>query len=263
MGRSSLVLGGVIALLGCVHPLHVDLKPQVRIGDKSAWSGAPASGGIGSVMLLPPRGSSRGEFGDILPAFERALLQRGLRVVSAAVTGRVVQERKAEAASQLTDIERALILSKETGADALLQVGAFEWQGTASRWFCEGDGDLLEECSEADYRAAARGREVSGEVARLTGRVIDGQTGEVLAIIALSIPVVDGLDCSIRSGANQEPKIVTRCGPCSEDSWWCRQCNAAAWRVLEDLADHLVANLAQRKSKAAAPAVQSSAGGSL
>ncbi len=96
---------------------------------------------------------------------------------------------------------------------------------------------------------------MSGELATLTGRVIDGQTGEVLAIVALMSPVVDGLDCSIRSGANQEPKVVTRCGPCSDESWWCRQCNAAAWRVLDDLADHLVSHLAQRASKAAAPVV--------
>ncbi len=180
-------------------------------------------------MILPPSGSSRGQFEGYLNEFERAFLQKGLRVVSSAVTGRVVQERKSESAAQLSDVERALILARETGADALLQVGSLESIGPSKlRWFCSTlmDGELAE-CDAKTYASSPFGRAISGTQWRLQGRLIDVRNGEVLASIEFTTAVVDHLTANLRDDGNREQKRESECRPCSRDSFWCTRCSRA------------------------------------
>lgn len=80
---------------------------------------------VSSIIVLPPRGSERGETSD-LADLERVLLSKGFRVISSGITGRLASgpvEVRADEVSRLSDLERALILARKSNADVLLQVG--------------------------------------------------------------------------------------------------------------------------------------------
>lgn len=231
-----LVLSSLAA--GCTYPLRVAIDPvENNLTDRTAKSPTNAGPPAKSVIILPPSGSSRGAFEGYLNEFERALLQKGLRVVSSAVTGRVVQERKSESAAQLSDVERALILARETGADALLQVGSLETvNATKSRWFCTPSREReLEECTAKQYLSSEFGRSISGPQWRFQGRLIDVRSGEVLASIEFTTAVVDHLVANLRDEGNQDPKLEAECRPCSRESYWCVRCEAARQAAIEAL----------------------------
>lgn len=198
------------------------------------------------MMVLSDNLENRGEFegSDFPLILERAFLPKGIKVVSAGVTGRVVQEKKSESAAQLTDLERALILSKETGADALLQVGRLEIGGRSQRYFCASAAEPPVECTAQEFAASRNGRSVTGELVQFSGRLIDAQTGEILQALELAVPIVNGLNCILNNAQNFEPKLGDSCRRCSDQTWWCQRCREAELRALQFLVNALVRRVA-------------------
>jgi hypothetical protein len=130
---------------------------------------------------------------QVLAQLEAQFMSRGLRVVSSAITGRVVGAADArgpiEGAAKLPVLERALVLAKGANAECVfyllgLEVGAFD----LTRYFVwrPSSSDLVE-VDHQTYDAAAPDRRwfVSGPLWRVDGKVIDVDTGAVLAIVGL------------------------------------------------------------------------------
>jgi hypothetical protein len=130
------ILGPLLA--SCMANLSVETG---ALRDRSAPVVAKAQ--VSAVMVLPPRGSERGQVSE-LADLERVLLGRGFRVISSGITGRVASgpvAARADEASRLSDLERALILAKDSNADALLQVGEIAFV-PAERYFTLLEGDF-------------------------------------------------------------------------------------------------------------------------
>jgi uncharacterized protein (DUF1919 family) len=121
------------------------------------------------IMVIPPQGTVRGEFDSNVATFEREFLKKGVTVISAAVTGRVVlesagkEEKGGQVAVNLSDAERALVMAKQTGADAILQIGLFKWNDSvATRFFIRGNDTYeYKEVTKQDYRTADQVRKIS------------------------------------------------------------------------------------------------------
>jgi hypothetical protein len=108
------------------------------------------------------------------------------------VTGRVVvdagngNDRRLEAAASLTDLERALIMAKDTGADAILQIGRLAWTDSNinSRFFlcCQKNASGYVEVAQADYESWPREKAIfASHWLNFEGRLLDVKNGEVLA----------------------------------------------------------------------------------
>jgi hypothetical protein len=158
-------------------------------------------------MVIPPSGTvrgsgtTRGDSEELLEFAEHALISRGLRVISPAITGRVAaaeSERDEGQASRaaLSDMERALILAQESNAEAILQIGKLTLAKPESgsqnerlyflpdRTGTQEDVGTLREVSAEEYRRSAgiKGLSlISGDHLTFTGRLVDVQTGEIMA----------------------------------------------------------------------------------
>lgn len=156
-------------------------------------------------MVIPPSGTARGEFEEKIAGAEREFLRRGITLISPAITGRVVLSGKEEAGrhttvASLSDMERALILAKESSADALLQIGTLQWEpsensGNAWRFFVKDKGAegyrflffvpiyrFREVSREVFINTSSEERfSLEGDFLNFTGRLVGTQTGEVLA----------------------------------------------------------------------------------
>ena len=96
-----------------------------------------------------------------------------------------------EAAQGLSDAERALVMAKDTGADAVLQIGTFNWQGRRNcRYFVGGKGvsnpnappSELKEVTLKEYESHTGHKlAFSGMWLEFVGRLMDVQSGEVMA----------------------------------------------------------------------------------
>lgn len=234
---------------GCAYPLKVKVEARPEsLRDRSAVSTKATGPKVTGLIILPPAEASRGTFETYARSFERIFLNRGLRVVSPSITGRVVREQKTENAAQLPDIERALILAKETHVDALLQIGMLEFKGTRSRYFCGTTAESVSACTDVKFREAEYGRDLNGPLFELQARLIDANSAEVLAAFEMSTAVVDYLEASLASPENQDPKPVGRCSDCKSGSWWCRKCAEAEKKAIEALMDGLVERVANQST---------------
>jgi len=194
MRRASLATAAVLILLvglsapGCVAYTIVNATHPTADGTVVSPRLAPK----GRVMVIPPSGTVRGQFDNVIALFEREFLKRGITVISGAVTGRVVidagtgAEKRVEAAAGLSDAERALIMAKETGADAILQIGQFVWSDApvATRFFtcCGRESKGYAEVSQEEYQAWSGKKAVmTSRWLAFVGRLMDVQNGEVLA----------------------------------------------------------------------------------
>lgn len=190
--RSSLVVL-LVASSGCapvVHELRGELGPGRQPQSQSSFS--PELRGFSRVMVLPPSGTARGGFERELSLFEKHFLDAGVTVISPAITGRVVGiGGKDESAQALSDAERALLMARQTGAQAILQVGTFEAIGLAERLLCGQDPAHLEECGPEPYRAAPWKYLFRGPVYRFQGRLINVENGEVMAAIVVTQAMVN------------------------------------------------------------------------
>jgi hypothetical protein len=137
-------------------------------------------------MVLPPRGSERGQASE-LSEVEHVLLAGGLRVISSGVTGRVVSDasgNRVEPAANLSDLERALVLARNSNANALLQISEIGWR--PDQRVLVRDGHRFREVAVGTQINSANLFRVTESVFRLQARVIDVDTGEIVMSIELS-----------------------------------------------------------------------------
>ncbi len=179
-----------LLFIGCAPPV-LRMNPFVEPKDDTVVSPKLSSKGFQRVMIIPPSGTARAEFDEKVSLLEREFLKNELIVISGAITGRVVLDkpggegRRVEAAAQLSDAERALIMAKETGADVILQIGRMGWsQEQRFKRFFLLDGETYKEVSEAEFRTAPAGKAkyaFQSPVFTFVGRLMDVLTGEVIA----------------------------------------------------------------------------------
>ncbi len=175
------------------------MRAEITPSDQSVVSPRAAGKSYSKIIVLPPPGSSRGSFEPKLVLFEREFLRRGLTVISPAVTGRAVvppgkdtAERKPESPGTLSDLERALIMAKGTGAEIVLQLSTFIWlPGGPTRFFVTTTGrqGAFQEVDAVQHKAW-RGPAVrfNSPVLHFVGKLIDVDTGEVLSTLAVQLP---------------------------------------------------------------------------
>lgn len=191
------------ALTGCMAKYTIEMQPELPIRDETSVSPQLKEKKFSKIMVIPPSGTARGQFDREINFFEREFLKNNLTVISSAITGRVVLEvkgsegeKKEEGAQGLSDAERALVMAKKTGADAILQIGTFGWAGRKScRFFvanratptgATGTGNVpltaMREVSLKEFETWPGAKySFSEQWLEFVGRLIDVQTGEVMA----------------------------------------------------------------------------------
>jgi hypothetical protein len=197
--RKALWIGPVLAigLMGCGYKYTFRMEPELPIRDETSVAPQLKEKKFTKIMVIPPSGTARGQFDREINFFEREFLNHNLTVISSAITGKVVLEfqgnegeKKQERAQDLSDAERALVMAKKTGADAILQIGTFAWQGRRNCRYFVGAGAAagsqsaseLREVSLKEYEAHQGARmPISGQWLEFVGRLIDVQSGEVMA----------------------------------------------------------------------------------
>lgn len=181
------VLALAVTSLGACSQMHTLRMPaQDGWDDDSALSVSASEKSFQHIMVLPPSGTARGVFEAQLANIEAEFLRRGLTVYTPAVTARAIvpdleKDRDFQTSQQLSDVERALILAKESNAEAILQVGSFEWIPNAVERHFIHDGNAILSVS-AETWASYRGwkRRFVADGLEFTGRLIDVTTGEVV-----------------------------------------------------------------------------------
>jgi len=173
---------------GCA-PFTLTMTPEFPPVDKSVAAQDFAKTKYAKIMVIPPQGVVRGEFDPKVAILERELLKKGVTIISAAVTGRVVlesvskEEKGGRYAVDLSDVERALVMAKQTGADAILQIGLFKLDDNVNtRFFVRSENEKnYQEVRKQVFLSAENERKIpyKSSLYRFVGRLIDVQSGEV------------------------------------------------------------------------------------
>nr|MBI3614119.1 hypothetical protein [Nitrospirota bacterium] len=165
--------------------------------DESAVSPKMSQKKYTRLMVIPPSGTSRGQFDHQIALFEREFLKNGTTIISGAITGRVVAESENSLGKEgrtgrvidLSDAERALVMAKDTGADAILQIGAWQFSDAVpSRYFIldSDKGDRFSEVQLAEYRSWTKEKFLfPSRILHFVGKLIDVSSGEVVASFKL------------------------------------------------------------------------------
>lgn len=202
------------AALGLLLTACASTVPQLRMEarrdplDESVVSPQLVGKEFKKIMVLPPAGEA-GKYDAVLALFQREFLRHGLTVISADVTARAAAEGT-PVDPKLSDAEKALVLAKRTGADAILQIGQWEWskEPTQNRFFVydEASGDKsYREVSKAEYDSHPGARMAFPSVElRFVGRLTNLATGEVLGLFDVKSPA--NFNLPARYIANVETK---------------------------------------------------------
>jgi len=233
---------GLLALLTSCAATKLSLVPTA-LQDRSAPAAQKAE--VTAIMVLPARGSERGQHSE-LADLERTLLARGFRVISSGITGRVASdssEARADDATQLSDLERALILAKKSNADVLLQVGEFEFK-PSERYFVIVDGgrNRFTEVSERQDRPGYYFVRVKEARLRFQAKLINVENGEIVILMDFSQStsrVAPKLDMEVQLG-RREPVITI-------DTRQLRQ--AVLTQVMDAFSSHVCPPTSQPASK--------------
>ncbi len=185
---SAVLLASALMVCGCTTHYQLKMSASLSPNDETVISPKLSEKKYSRIMVIPPSGTARGQYDKEIALFEREFLKSGITVISGAITGRVVLDAeggkiKSESAAQLSDAERALIMAKETGADAILQIGQFEWSEGQTRYYIADPGnDSHKEVNLAAFRAS-NGNKISfpSQYITFVGRLTDVQTGTILA----------------------------------------------------------------------------------
>ena len=174
-------------LAGCSTKATLSMSARKPPIDKSVVSVKMSEKKYSKIMVIPPPGISRGEFETRLVWFEREFLKHGVTVIANAVTGKVVSEGTAG----LSDLERALVMANDSGADAILQISSFSWDREVcdTRFFIMTSKERFEEVSAEQYENCTSGfaKAFPAFELKFTGRVMD-INGEVVATIDMTLP---------------------------------------------------------------------------
>jgi hypothetical protein len=168
--------------VGCMHRATLRINSREPL-DRTALGGPPQRS-IRSLMILPPAGSERGR-ATALAEIEPFLLAANFQVISSGVTARVVQDQsgnRVEPAANLSDLERALILAKDSGADVLFQVLEIGW--VKGRRVFVREGHMFREVHSGEPKDTSPGTaHVQDAEFRIRGRIIDVESAAILAFV--------------------------------------------------------------------------------
>ena len=255
--RGFLVLT-CLPLAACGGSLALNMTPRSpAFVDESSVSPRLQADPFQKIMIVPPSGSAGVEFQENLAAVERSFIARGITVISSAITSRVILEdqtrdhQRSESGLQLSEVERALLLAKQSNADAVLQIGTWEWvdsdasaygwryfvQDKASKTYVEAGQD---EFNEAPVRKLLR-RRYGSAVLGFTGRLINVENGEVLASFKIDVPVVNVAD-PLMVMLDGDGNVQSQSYDWAKDS---RRYQAARGRAVGALFDRLASLLSQ------------------
>jgi hypothetical protein len=189
----SLMLITIILCSGCATKFTLTMKAHRKPYDTSSLAPRLSEKNYSKIMIMPPSGTKRGEFDSMIALFEQVFIKRGITPINGAVTGRVVMQvpdttgkEKNETAQNLSDVERAFIMAKETGCDAILQIGELSTSvATPTRFFIAGRKDrpaVFREVGEEEYQGWSQPkRAFRSKWITFIGRLSDVESGEVLA----------------------------------------------------------------------------------
>jgi hypothetical protein len=195
-------LAGLVAAASCAQPVIATLTPGAAPGVVDQSVTAPSRHGVRVVMVLPPQGTERDQQKvPEISGLEKELLRRGIRVISAGLTGRVTIESRVSSetgsnAVVLSQLERALVLAKKSNADALLQVEQLEWTPESRKFVYTPPNAAFVAASDADWAATPAGQHyaIVGPTLHIQGKLIDVESGEVMVAIDISQATVNMVD---------------------------------------------------------------------
>ncbi len=239
-------------LAACGGSRTLELTPiSPSFVDESSLSPALSNGGFPRIMVVPPSGTAGVEFQESLAAIERSFIARGITVISSAITSRVILDdqirdnRRAESGISLSEVERALLLAKESNADAVLQIGTWAWQGADEsrfgyRYYVLPKGmAFFNEVDQSEWEQAPIAElmryRFGGGVLGFTGRLIKVENGEVVASFKIDVPKVNLSDVLVAT-FDGDGKILTQSYSWSTDE---RKSNLASERAVGTLFDRL------------------------
>jgi len=200
-----------LVLLGCSTTYTLKMKPELDLDDGTVVSHHIKNKEYNRIMVLPPSGTKRGQYDPEVALFEREFLKNDITVISGAITGRVVfeeskdEKKRVEGATPLSDAERALIMAKKTGADAILQIGSIQWieSNGVGRHFILNPEDEKLEYLEVPLKQFRNWDNVKikfpSQWLHFVGRLTDVETGEVIASFKLSSAANWNLPSSYRA----------------------------------------------------------------
>jgi hypothetical protein len=195
-------VGTAVAAASCTQPIIATLMPGPATGVVDQSVTAPTRHGVRVVMVLPPEGTeSNQQKVPEISSLEKELLRRGIRVISAGLTGRVAIESRVtsesgQAAAHMSQLERALVLAKKSNADALLQVEVLGWAPESRRFVYRPPATSFDKATQADWDHTPNNQHYSivGPTLHLAGKLIDVESGEVMEEIDLAQATVNLVD---------------------------------------------------------------------
>ncbi|MBI4567119.1 MAG: hypothetical protein HY719_01835 [Planctomycetes bacterium] len=166
---------------------QVQVSAIPSLDDQTVVSPTLKAGQYKQVMVLPPSGTARGVFEKTLVSAEGELLKRNLGVTSPAVTSRVVFEGGENNAvqpggSELSPLDRALLLGKQTNADLVVQIGAFEWVTEGATRYFVGENEQVREVTRQQHEDHVGFKySISTHQLRFSGRLVEIEQGATMA----------------------------------------------------------------------------------
>ncbi|MEE9368846.1 MAG: hypothetical protein V3V05_08275 [Pontiella sp.] len=181
---------------GCTSTAHLKMDATRPPLDNSVISPKLAEKGFSKIMVIPPSGTTRGQFELQMVLFEREFLRQGMSVISPAITCRVVLDSpddmngKSETASGLSDMERALIMAKNTGAEFILQVGLLKLNNAEGNRFFNLPVDSTEyvEVSAAELGRTWYNQQYAAISIEFIGKIVNVENGEILGTLDIKLP---------------------------------------------------------------------------
>lgn len=188
------VLGALLVAGACQHNRVLVLAPKAPPWtDSSRYEREPPLG-LSRVLLVPPGGEEGEDLLSRVDVAASALKEFGVTLLLPEVGG---------GPPRLLDTQMSLDLARRAEADAVLDVRTWKWVPSAEapggrRYFAEQPGtDTLAEVNAAAYEAA-RDEGVrywyGNRVLDFRGRVLDAETGQLLADLRLRVPRVNVAD---------------------------------------------------------------------
>lgn len=277
---SRLFLGSLLAVCclagaGCETRLNLTMKKDLPPIDRSVVSPKLQEKKFTKIIIVPSADANRSELEPRIMLIERSFLRLGVMVISPAITGRVVldstdklDEKKVEAIQDLSDTERALIMSNATGAEAILELDHFKWifPPVKTRYF------IGEEKDESDYREVTyeqwaswhgQKRHFLSPVLVFAARVLDVKTGETVASFDLSMPANYTLPHDYRARYMYDPigdrltksKLIGEYTfVYNDESWLRRAMERTEGKVMEHVAATIIAMPSLGEAQAASAA---------
>lgn len=265
MNKCQVLLGlPLVFLAACGGPATLHMSPlHPAYLDQSSVSPRLKTGKFDKIMIVPPSGTAGVEYQANLAAIERSFIARGITVISPAITSRVLlddtaaaggnSQKTAETEMHLSEVERALLLAKRSNADAVLQIGTWHWVSAADaddarRYFVrDRKGKTYDEVNQQKYEETKKeGREsFSADVLAFTGRLINVNSGEVVAAFKIDVPMVNVAD-PLTVEVDKKGQIQSESYDWAKDK---RKAKAATNRAVSDLFDRLAELLSQGKTR--------------